>query len=159
MISNINYRGQLADGELQKIKFEMKLAPPYQKIYNFNSGGKMLIFPSGKCRLMGLQSPLEDFNVLPFAVKTLEIQSITLVLRLPTQVNLIKLAKGLVRGTFWYEPELFPALRLQNFNPLCVNVFSSGKVILMGVKDFDYGQLVQRVLDTINEALQFSSDM
>ena len=45
-----------------------------------------------------------------------------------------------------YEPELFPALRLTEFNPLCVNVFHMGKIVILGIKTLDY----EHVVDTIS---------
>jgi TATA-box binding protein (TBP) (component of TFIID and TFIIIB) len=34
-----------------------------------------------------------------------------------------------------YEPELFPALRIRSFNPISVNVFSTGSVIICGIRE------------------------
>jgi TATA-box binding protein (TBP) (component of TFIID and TFIIIB) len=33
-----------------------------------------------------------------------------------------------------YEPELFPAVRLVCFNPVCVNLFSTAKVTMLGLR-------------------------
>ena len=38
---------------------------------------------------------------------------------------------------FVYEPELFPALRIREYNPASVNVFTTGKVIVCGLRDAD----------------------
>ena len=50
-------------------------------------------------------------------------------------VNLIKLSQILQHNgdSFIFEPEIFPALRLTKFNPLCVNIFSSGKCVILGL--------------------------
>ena len=50
-------------------------------------------------------------------------------------VNLINLAQFLrqTEVKFTFEPEIFPALRLTKFNPLCVNIFSSGKCVILGL--------------------------
>ena len=90
---------------------------------------------------MGLKRAL-DFS-LPIRVTNLELQSITAVFDLGQMVNLRKLAtQVLPRGSFVYEPELFPALRLTSFNPMCVNVFSTGKIVILGLRNDLIGQIL-----------------
>lgn len=48
-----------------------------------------------------------------------------------------------------YEPELFPALRMTEFNPMCVNVFSSGKIVIMGLKTISYCDFVNDVINSL----------
>ena len=36
-----------------------------------------------------------------------------------------------------YEPELFPAVLIRKYKPLSVNVFSTGKIMICGVRDMD----------------------
>ena len=48
-----------------------------------------------------------------------------------------------------FEPELFPALRILTYNPICVNVFATGKVVLLGLRSMDYDNFVQIVVENI----------
>jgi len=50
-------------------------------------------------------------------------------------INLQKLAE---KTNCIYEPEIFPGLRLIVFNPLCVNIFHSGKLVITGLKTLDF---------------------
>ena len=54
--------------------------------------------------------------------------------------------------SYIYEPELFPALRLTTFDPLCVNVFMSGKCVILGLKHLNYVKHVNRVKNLINRS-------
>ena len=49
-----------------------------------------------------------------------------------------------------YEPELFPALRVTKYDPLCVNVFPSGKIVILGIKTMNYSHVVNNVLKYIS---------
>ena len=142
MIKNINYKGRLAESDMNKLDFTeiRSTPPPHQKIIDFN-GGKLLVFPSGKCRLMGLKKPIRK-NV---HINDLKIQSVTIVSHLGREVNLINLSNTMPLNERVFEPELFPALRLTMFNPLCVNVFSSGKIVILGLKKLSNQKLEQKI--------------
>jgi len=148
-IKNINYKARVAPGQVKIVDFtKIDGYPPHQKIIKIANGAKMIIFPSGKCRIMGLKRAL-DF-ALPIRVTNLELQSITAVYNLGQAVNLRKLAtQVLPRGSFVYEPELFPALRLTSFNPMCVNVFSTGKIVILGLRQFNCSDLIGQILDLL----------
>ena len=150
MIANINYKGVLPRDQLEKIAFTKDQCPPIQKVFHLpncqhGQNVKLIVFKSGKCRLMGIQIPLNNDANLPLAVNNLQIQSITLVDDIGESINLYKLAHKLPKGSFMFEPELFPALRLVNFNPLCVNIFSSGKIVILGVKNLSYQNLIGQI--------------
>ena len=152
MIKNINYKGQLAPGELEKVRFPKDRSTPYQVVFDVkftdnNARSKFLVFCSGKCRLMGLQRPLRTTDRLPYLTDQMTVQSITLVHDLGKDINLLEVARKLPPKSFCFEQELFPAMRLTKFNPLCVNVFSSGKVVIMGVKDFSFGNLISDITE------------
>ena len=155
MIRNINYRGRVAAKDLVQIDFKNVICgpPPHQKIIPLSSG-KLIVFSSGKCRVMGLREPLHssDDQRLPFQINDLQIQSVTAVLNLGFTVNLIRLARSI--SSCSYEPEIFPAVRLTEFNPICVNVFGSGKVVIMGLKSITDGweSLVNDVITNIKAA-------
>jgi Transcription factor TFIID (or TATA-binding protein, TBP) len=149
MIRNINYKGRVSYDELAKFNFT-KVKPPYQVVIPIDNGGKMLLFPSGKCRLMGLNKPFNEDMQLPLKIHNVEIQSVTVTCHVGHQINLLKLARQMPHNERIYEPELFPALRMTKFNPICVNVFSTGKVVILGLKSLSY----QSLLDLIDRDLQ-----
>ena len=149
-IKNVNYKARVAPGQLKIVDYTEihGCCPPHQKIIKIAHGAKMVIFPSGKCRIMGLKRVL-DF-ALPIRVTNLELQSITVVFDLGQMVNLRKLAtQVLPRGSFVYEPELFPALRLTSFNPMCVNVFSTEKIVILGLRKFKCNDLIGQILNLL----------
>lgn len=138
------------------IDFDSNMAPPVQKAMPLENGGVIILFHSGKCRVMGLKKPITKQMVLPYELKCIKLQSATLVTHIGHDINLIMLAKTLTSRTCMFEPELFPALRLLHFNPICVNVFSSGKIVILGVKTLNASanrKLVRNILATINRAL------
>jgi len=146
MITNVNYKARLVDASL--VKFPAGQQPPYQLIYPLSNGAKMLVFGSGKCRIMGLKS--EKMPNLPFPIKDLTIQSASAVMYLNRNVNLKQLAK-VCKSTF--EPELFPALRLHAYDPLCVNVFSNGKITILGLKQLSNNDLFWDIETCINSLI------
>jgi hypothetical protein len=130
MIVNINYRGQFLDS-LSNLEFGSW--KPQQFV--------------GKCRIMGCKSELKT-ETLPFRIGSICIQSITVVNDLKQKVNLPRLG-DLLNQDCMYEPVLFSALRVLKYNPLCVNVFASGKVVILGLKTLDYKSLVDGIMTTI----------
>ena len=166
MISNINYRGFIVD-TVDHLPFRQN--PPYMYTHNCvdsNSHGKckLLIFPSGKCRIMGCKKPLlllhgeidssssNTLDVSPFRVKNVCIMSATVTFTMDRPLNLMKLGQFCYenRHKYMYEPEIFPALRLAQFNPLCVNVFASGKCVILGIRQLCYANIIHRVKHFIN---------
>ena len=75
-------------------------------------------------------------------------QSVTVVEKLNQTLNLHKLSVMLDCDAM-YEPELFPALRFLKFNPMCVNIFSTGKVIILGIRVDDCENIVSDIMNTI----------
>lgn len=154
MIKNINYKGRLSPTQMRKINFYIKpfTPSPHQLVVQLEDA-KLLVFPSGKCRIMGIKIPITEkpLNDLPVEIKDLEIQSATLVFTLGHEINLIHLTKILPAKSFLYEPELFPALRLLTFNPMCVNVFGTGKVVVLGLKDLtNQNQLCRQICNMLS---------
>jgi TATA-box binding protein (TBP) (component of TFIID and TFIIIB) len=142
MITNINYKGHIAPHEMKRINFphyQKPSPPPHQKIYTLDKGVKLLIFSSGKCRLMGLKEPIgeEKFSHLPFMARGLQIQ----------------LSNMMPKKERIFEPELFPALRLTKYKPLCVNVFASGKIVIFGLKKLTNQNLLSKIRDYIRSYL------
>ena len=139
MIVNINYKGLLAPGQVDKINFQRGGTIPKQKVFRTPDGATLIVFRTGKYRLMGLKKPiqLEDLS-LPFDLKTIELQSATLVTSYHCDINLIDLANGLHASDYSFNAETFPALRLTKYNPACVNVFASGKIVVTGFRDLEF---------------------
>jgi TATA-box binding protein (TBP) (component of TFIID and TFIIIB) len=146
MITNINYRADLA------VPFDIKFPPnqktPFQKVIQIgNNGIKLLVFSSGKCRLMGLKKPLKT---IPKFLKNVRLQSASAIINLNQSINLIRISNSMPRDERIYEPELFPALRLTKFNPLCVNLFGNGKVSVFGLKSLETDELFASIAAYIN---------
>ena len=92
---NINYKGVLAPGKLDKSKFQKKIMPPAQKILKLPDGGCMLVFPSGKFRVMGLKKPISSYDKLPLLPSSMTMQSATLIANYGEHINLSVLATDL----------------------------------------------------------------
>lgn len=142
MLANINYRGTLKN--VKGMQF-----PPGKPKQIVDKTGKytIVIFQSGKCRIMGCKSPIQKKH-LQYKIKNIKLQSITVTDDIGEKVNLYKLACKLGKQSM-FEPELFPALRYLKYNPLCVNVFASGKVVILGIRCLDYDETVSRIKSDI----------
>ena len=106
---------------------------------------------------MGCKEPLDKnatISDLPIKLRVVRIQSLTLTFNLKRQIDLSKLGNYCHQSSigYIYEPELFPALRLIDFNPLCVNVFSKGGCVILGVRHLCFHKYVIRVTQLINRA-------
>jgi TATA-box binding protein (TBP) (component of TFIID and TFIIIB) len=102
---------------------------------------KLLIFKSGKFRVMGPQTTAGAACRLArkffYRFTPLEWQTSTVVLDLKRRINLTKLyeyERARTNDFIYYEPELFPALTLNRFGSCHVNVFATGKVVITGIK-------------------------
>ncbi len=137
-IINVNYQGYYE----AKLDFS-NLPSPQMIVLPLSDGSKLLMFKSGKCRMMGSRTNIVPS--IPDYVTITKIQSITAMFHLGHTLVLSKFAHlGM------YEPELFPALRLKAFNPMCVNVFGTGKVIVMGIKKFeDMNSLMNKIVSLL----------
>ena len=163
MITNINYRGHVLvkDSEFYKITF--RSTPPYMFSYNCNDKFKLIVFRSGKCRIMGCKEPFrhtsDDVSNLPLKIQITHMMSATATFSLATSANLKKLGDFCYRSKqkYMYDPEIFPALRLSQFNPLCVNIFSSGKCVILGLKTLHFHKYVRKVKQLINASGSSSS--
>jgi TATA-box binding protein (TBP) (component of TFIID and TFIIIB) len=145
MLANINYKARTSAHHVHHLPFRQR--PPKMYTEAHHDGSTIVIFPSGKCRIMGCKWFPVD---LPYGMKVKRMQSATVTLDLERQFNLIRLSHRLKNCQ--YEPELFPAIRLMDFNPLCVNVFASGKVTIVGLRRLNYKHIIKRVYKYIDEA-------
>ena len=99
----------------------------------------IMIFVSGKFRIMGMVDELDAtckvlsvFSKADLVVEMVTLQTMTVKLKLLGPINLHSLS-NLVDSRL--DLELFPALSLQKYKPVSVNVFASGSVMICGVKD------------------------
>ena len=146
-VCNANYRGDMKHSvNLHKLHKKIPNSILYKKPHQLvvkDEKGTVLFFASGKLRVMGCIDEL-DAAFLVYSYTTLikddefppiTLQSYTLKLHLGFRVSLGKMAAAL-EGVV-YEPELFPALRIREFNPASINVFTTGKIIICGIRDVD----------------------
>ena len=154
-IANINYNAILkypVDQDLFR-----HLRPPQQLIYPCANGMKLVVFKSGKCRIMGCKKRLKKHHYLSYnfslPIKQWHLQSLSVNSNYGESINLHYLAQQLGSRNSTYEPEIFPGLRLLHFKPLCVNVFASGKIMILGVKTFKIKSLCQCINQYIFENL------
>ena len=142
MITNINYKGKVSNDIISKLKFP---AGKPSQVVDKSRKYTIIFFRSGNCRIMGCRKPLEN-NELQYNIQNIRMQSMTVVINLGQMINLYKLSK-LTRC--WFEPELFPALRLNKYDPICVNVFASGKVVILGLKNLNYKGYVDNIISDL----------
>lgn len=144
MLTNINYRGKVVRG-IQALEFRER--PPQMSVASFSHKGnalKLVAFRNGKCRIMGCRTPIETHSILKLRAKGCDlyvrigdVMSASATLDVGHKVNLRSLVNFCMENDhkFLFEPELFPALRLTQFNPLCINVFGSGNCVLLGIRN------------------------
>jgi TATA-box binding protein (TBP) (component of TFIID and TFIIIB) len=117
---------------------------PEQLIIKFRDASTMLMFKSGKFRIMGGADSLDmHFNIYRVTcmfncVPDVLFQTMTATCQFPHTINLNSLTTLPSR----YNPEIFPALQLLSYKPISVNVFASGKVTICGLKELDFAQQV-----------------
>lgn len=130
-----------------------QLNQPEQYIIKFDNNSTMLIFKTGKFRLMGNGDPLGAIlNILYVIANFTKItplvtmQTMTAVYGYGQRINLRKLSEA---TESLLDLEHFPAVQIRTFKPVHVNVFSSGCVTICGLKNIDYGNYIKSYLDPI----------
>ena len=128
---------------------------PQQLIIKFNDGSTMLLFKTGKFRIMGgkIDEVNAHCNVLsvttylhPNNMPEITLQTMTMVYTYPHSINIAKLST-MIKCHF--NTECFPAVQIIKFNPIHVNVFASGKVIMCGIKNIEDAKNIETELDNI----------
>ena len=140
MLTNINYKGHTKEN-LDGFSFSIKPCQCVLKYPEYTT----ILFMNGNCRVMGCKKPI-DTTTLPLNIFFERILSVSVTVNLKQSINLYSLSQNVPCS---YEPEIFPALRLTNFNPLCVNVFHTGKVVITGLKTLEYDDIVKSVIENI----------
>ena len=139
MIANINYKGKVDQEVTRKMRFPCrKPAQVVEKTDKYT----LVFFQSGSCRIMGCKKPIRPKD-LKYNIQNIQLQSLTVVHNLKTMINLYELSKVI---KCVYEPEIFPGLRISKYDPMCVNLFSSGKTVLVGIKTFYYQSILNEIL-------------
>jgi len=122
--------------------------------------GTIVFFSNGKMRIMGCIDELDatslsykytmmlddDCNFQPVYSQSMSIRVVYNV-----RINLNKFARESTTLPLQYEPELFPAVLLKKYKPISVNVFSSGKIIMCGVRDI---QQVDDIMQDLKSDLE-----
>ena len=155
-VCNANFKGDMKQFiDLKKLSLELPNSKLHDKPYQLvikDVKGTLIFFSNGKFRIMGCIDEL-DATFLAYTYTTkidndqfppIELQSFTSRCHLGFSINLSNVAK-FNNTLVIYEPELFPALRICSFNPISVNVFSTGSVIICGIREPNevYGILSQ----------------
>lgn len=147
-ITNANYRS--CHDKPVNLKNLHSLLPNSSKLHTKplqliikDKKGTIVFFSNGKMRIMGCIDELDaTFLAYKYTMMLDEncnfqpvyAQSMTVKVDCNMQINLIKLARE-SKILMQYEPELFPAVLFKKFKPISVNVFSSGKIVMCGVRD------------------------
>jgi TATA-box binding protein (TBP) (component of TFIID and TFIIIB) len=148
-VCNANFKGEFDKSinlrELHKLIPNSRLhIKPFQLVVR-DLSGTLILFSNGKFRTMGCNdefdasllasSYLHKLTTSPSKMfPCITLQSYTLRLQLGFRVNLEQMSSNV---PCLYEPELFPTLRLKEFKPISVNLFTTGKVMVCGVRDAD----------------------
>jgi TATA-box binding protein (TBP) (component of TFIID and TFIIIB) len=146
-VRNANYRGAMKHAvELPKLHIQITNSVLHRKPHQLvvkDLKGTIIFFQSGKFRVMRCIDELEaTFLLYKYTnlinedeFPSITLQSYTSSCNIGFAVNLIKLANSSASLDYIYEPELFPALRICIFKPLCVNVFATGNIIICGLRE------------------------
>ena len=144
-VCNANYKGDVKHSvNLRKLHKKIPNSILYKKPHQLvvkDLKGTVLFFGSGKLRVMGCVDELDaTFLVYKYSTMihdaefpSLSLQSYTMNSHLGFRVSLGKMASA-VEGAV-YEPELFPSLRVREYNPASISVFTTGKIIVCGLRD------------------------
>jgi len=150
-INNIVFKAKLIDRNLQWTR--VTNTSPFMHLLKTKDYTIVAFKNTDKCRVMGKKIPPN----LP--VKIVCIQTMSASHDLKFRLHLSNLAKELrKRGVkIEYEPEIFPALRLLDYDPVCVNMFSSGKITLLGLKSELQGREIIQSILAVGEIICFKS--
>ena len=122
---------------------KLNSAKPKQLKIKHNKQTTVLLFETGTFRVMGKCDEIDallaihaifcddETIIIP---GSLILQTMTMCGKMGHEVNLYKLSE-LIQSD--YEFELFTALRVTKYLPMCVNVFGSGACVITGCKDID----------------------
>src|SRR3981189_959542 len=124
-----------------------------QLIIKILDGSTMLVFRTGKFRIMGgkIDDLERHFNIYSITALYDEfpeiiLQTMTAAYAYPYTINLSSLANNV---ECHYSAEIFSAVRIRTYKPISVNVFASVKVVICGLKDFDTAKRIEEELGIV----------
>ena len=127
---------------------------PEQLILKFSDCNTLIFFKSGAFRLMGRSDDLEShfivYEVIALfsdKIPNIILQTMTATYNYNQKIHLCALAK---EEGMRYMSEFFPAVQIRNRFPTThINIFSSGKITITGVKDELLLPDIKHYLDSI----------
>ena len=159
-VINTNFRGALETcidlNKLHQLIPNNKLHIKPKQLVVKDVMGVIIFFSNGKLRIMGCNN---DFDatllaykyttlVAPYETPDICLQSMTVKVSIGRRLNLTQLQKLIDPSTL--ELEIFPALLIQKYKPISVNVFSTGNIIFCGIKKMDN---VENIMTELNHAI------
>ena len=142
-ICNANFKGEFQKLDLHELHNRIPNSTLHRKPFQLvikDLHGTLILFSNGKFRIMGCIGELDALFLACSYIEnlpdlpTMTLQSYTAKCILGFRVNLEKMSADIASV---YEPELFSALRLKAYKPLSVNLFTTGKVMICGLKDVE----------------------
>ncbi len=135
-------------------------AKPHQLVIK-DEMGTLILFSSGRFRIMGCVDAVDahflalkyTFDIDSEDIPDIISQSYTCALKLGYNVNLYKLSQF---SDTLYEPELFGAIRMTKYNPVSVNVFSTGSVVACGLKEPEDMHIIIKEVDELCKSINVS---
>ena len=141
-IVNTNYMGHVIQ-DINHLKFRHH---PTMAVIKCEEG-TLIVFKNKRCRLMGMKKPLSTLDKIPIKIHIERVMSRTIMIDYGKTINLYKFKRD------FYEPEIFPAVKLKKFAPINVNIFGSGKIIVTGVKSKECSRLVRNIIQHIDDQI------
>ena len=168
VVTNVNYRGSLNETinlHEMKLCFPTAVARlcfhPFQLIIK-DEKCTLLFFTSGNYRVMGFKTDDEwEASLVVYKytksinknhVPILTLQSMTVKSKFDKPVDLNKLST-LIKSQL--ELQLLPVLTITHFKPITVNVFSTGSIIICGVKDIEKPNTILNEIENLLNVCSF----
>src|SRR5271163_3999867 len=163
-IVNYVYRGNLQEQlhlpnllasirhpDVQLIRHQTK--QPEQLIIKFRNSNTLIFFKSGAFRMMGKCDDIsthlniyEIINQFSTQIPKIILQTMTVCYNYNRKIHLTAMA---CENSMQYTAEFFPAIQNRVFPGIHINIFSTGKVTITGVKDKMILPTIKNYLDNI----------
>ena len=118
-----------------------------------NGGGTFLFFRTAKFRVMGARNKTSVHQLLHsmfhLSARSLHLQTRTVTFKVPPLKELHFDFVKRFDSEIWYEPELFPAIKLLRWPEVHVNLFFTGAVVVLGKKAKRCAPKVKTWLDSL----------
>src|SRR5271163_888790 len=163
-IVNYVYRGNLQEQlhlpnllasirhpDVQLIRHQTK--QPEQLIIKFKNSNTLMFFKSGAFRMMGKCDDItthlniyEIINQFSSQIPEITLQTMTACYNYHRKIHLTAMA---VEDGMQYTAEFFPAIQNRVFPGIHINIFSTGKITITGIKDEVILETIKTYLDSI----------